>query len=79
MGGFLSMLFSPSDRFDIDWIEIGKTSMDDVRRHWGAPHSTEDYSWASWIEWEYDVPFRIITWVRFDRENHLVIEKSRHG
>lgn len=77
MGGFLSMLFSSSDKFNNEWVEIGKTSMDDVLREWGRPHRTFDYSWANWIEWSYDVPFRIISRVRFNRETGLVTEKTR--
>lgn len=64
MGGFLSMIFSPSNKYDISKIAIGDTK-DRVRKVFGRPEEVTTDGGAA-EEWVYTVPFRIYVKITFD-------------
>ncbi len=71
MGGFFSMLFSSSSKYDIRKIQIGMTK-EQVRNIFGEPEDVKSRSGTGMAEeWTYTVPFRIFVSIDFDREGRV--------
>lgn len=76
MGGFLSMLFSSSSKYDISQIKVGDTK-NQVRGKFGEPEQIINGSTLP-EQWVYTVPFRIYVSIEFNH-NGLVIRTYRSG
>lgn len=77
MGGFISMLCSPSSKYDIKKINIGDTK-DRVRELFGKPEEIATNGNGEASHWVYTVPFRIYVSIDFDNRG-LVERRYRSG